>query len=473
MGLLRLPAYLKTLDHPCLLLDNGDILQGHVLLDVARDQNQPFPVAPLMNACGYQAMTLGNHDFNYGQAFLNTFVKALDFPVLCANLVDDHDQPIFQSHLIHTIGDMKIGIIGLTTQYIPNWEKPEHIQGYHFKDPVLTAQTLVPKLKQKTDLVVVLYHGGFEADLTTKQPIGRPTLENQGVALSKIKGIDILLTGHQHLPTVFNGTPVILQTPANATHIGVVGVEISSTGDKYFEGALIPLDHPVDETLYHTLKPLEDTMIQWLDRPVATAPRDYLITDPLSARKEPHPLFNWVNFHQLKLTGADLSVTALPNEAPGFKASISIRDIAANFVYPNTIVVLEVTGQIILDALEQTAQYFALDAGNIVINKDYLYPKIEHYNYDVYFPLDVIVDLTQPKRNKVIAIFKGEPLNPTQTYTLSLTNYRASGGGDYHMFKNAKILKEYDVSLFDLVYKALHDEKTFNPVNSTPIQFKY
>ena len=468
MGLLRLPAYLKTLKHPYLLLDNGDILQGHVLLDVARLQKDPFPVAPVMNAIGYQAMTLGNHDFNFGQPFLNTFVSALDFPVLCANIVDDQDKLVFKPYLIHTLGAIKIGIVGLTTQYIPNWEKPEHIQGYHFKDPVTVAQHLIPTLKETTDLIVVLYHGGFEEDLTTHQPIGRPTVENQGFALSKIEGIDILLTGHQHLPTVHNATPVILQTPANATHIGVVDVEIYPSGEKQIKGSLVPLDTPVDETLYKKIKPLEDTMIEWLDRPVATASVDYLITDPLTARMTPHPLFNWVNDHQLKWTGADLSATALPNEAPGFKTSISIRDIAANFVYPNTLVVLEVTGQAILDALEQTAGYFDTKDGHVIINKAFLYPKEEHYNYDVYFPLEIQINLSKPNKNKVSALFKGQPLNPNQHYTLALSSYRASGGGDYDMFKSARIIKEYDISLFNWVVEILREEKTFEPVQAPP-----
>ena len=469
-GLLRLPAYLKSLDHPYLLLDNGDVLQGHVLLDVARSQNlDQFPVASLMNACGYQAMTLGNHDFNYGQPFLKSFVKSLDFPVLCANLVDDEDHPIFESYLIHQIGAIKIGILGLTTQYVPEWEKPEHIKGYHFKDPVTVAKNIIPTLKKDVDLLIVLYHGGFEKDLITHQPIGRATLENQGIALSKIAGIDILLTGHQHLKTVHNQTPIILQTPANATEIGVITVDITLSS-KTLKGALVPLDGPIDEVLYQTLKPLEEAMIKWLDRPVATADDDYLINDPFEARLNTHPLFNWVNHQQLKLTGADFSATALPNDAPGFSKSISVRDIAANFVYPNTIVKLEVTGQMILDAIMQSSLYFHLENETITINKAFIYPKVEHYNYDVYAPLNIEIHCHKLDKDRIKVSYQGKPLDPFKTYTLALPSYRAAGGGDYQMFKEATIIKEYDVSIFDLVFKALKEEKVFKPVPSQAIK---
>jgi 2',3'-cyclic-nucleotide 2'-phosphodiesterase / 3'-nucleotidase len=472
MGLVRLPAYLKTFDHPTLLLDNGDVLQGSVLLDYARQNHHDFPVAPVMNHLNYQAMTLGNHDFNYGLDFLTSFTEFLHFPVLCANVVNNQGHPVFKTHEIFEIDDLKIGVMGLITQYVPVWEKPEHIQGLSFIDPVITATELVKSLRPKVDILIALYHGGFEKDPVTFQPIGRSTLENQGVALSQVPGIDVLLTGHQHLPTALNHKPAILQTPAGATHVGRVTLTLEDKTIIHQEVALDPLDTPIDESLLSMLRPLEEAVETWLDKPLATSEIDLSITDPLKARLTPHPLFHWMNQIQRSVTGAMLSAAALPNEPVGFKKIITIRDVAANFVYPNTLVVLEVTGQMIQDALEQTTSYFALEDDQITINQAFLYPKIEHYNYDVYDPLDITVDILKPLGSRVTALYENKPLDLIKTYTLVLTNYRASGGGDYLMFKDANVIKEYDQPLFDIFFNHLKHHQKFKVTPSSSITVK-
>lgn len=472
MGLVRLPAYLKSFDHPTLLLDNGDVLQGSVLLDYARQNNHDFPVAPVMNHLKYQAMTLGNHDFNYGLDFLTSFKDALQFPILCANLVNAQGHPVFKTHEIFEIENIKVGVIGFITQYVPVWEKPEHIKGLTFKDPVLTAKDLVKTLRPEVDILIALYHGGFEKDPVTFQTIGRSTLENQGVALSQVPGIDVLCTGHQHLSTALNQKPAILQTPAGATHVGRVTLTIEDKRIIHQEVALDPLDTPIDEPLLTMLRPLEKAVESWLDEPLATSEIDLTITDPLKARLTPHPLFHWMNQIQRSVTGAMLSAAALPNEPVGFKKRITIRDVAANFVYPNTLVVLEVTGQMIQDALEQTTSYFALEDDQITISQAFLYPKIEHYNYDVYDPLDITVDILKPLGARVTALYENKPLDFKKAYTLVLTNYRASGGGDYMMFKDAKVIKEYDQPLFDIFFNHLKMKKTFKVTPTSVITVK-
>src|SRR5699024_616973 len=94
---------------------------------------------------------------------------------------------------------LRVGILGLTTKYIPNWEKEDHIKGMQFDDPVQTAEKWVKVLKEeeKVDVVVVAYHGGFERDLDTGEPSEVLTGENQGYQLCmEVDGIDVLLTGH-------------------------------------------------------------------------------------------------------------------------------------------------------------------------------------------------------------------------------------------------------------------------------------
>ncbi|WP_248510529.1 metallophosphoesterase, partial [Sporosarcina sp. NCCP-2222] len=116
-----------------LLIDNGDLIQGTPLayhaIKMAGDR--PNPIIQAANALGYHAAVFGNHEFNYGTDVLKQIVKQADFPWLSANLLDEKTgEPYFgQPYTIQTVGGVRVGIIGLTTPYIPNWEEPAHIAG--------------------------------------------------------------------------------------------------------------------------------------------------------------------------------------------------------------------------------------------------------------------------------------------------------------------------------------------------------
>ena len=124
-----------------------------------------------------------------------------------------------------------MGILGLTTQYIPNWEQPHHIEGLRFEDAVVTAKKWVKTLKdeEKVDIVVVSYHGGFERDLETGEPTETLTGENQGYQLCmEVEGIDVLLTGHQHRQiagNMINGV-IVVQPGKDGIALGKVTLQL-------------------------------------------------------------------------------------------------------------------------------------------------------------------------------------------------------------------------------------------------------
>ena len=460
-GLVRLKSALETLEGPTLLLDNGDILQGSVLLDYQRQHPKSFdhPVVTAMTHLPYAAMTLGNHDFNYGQDYLHHVLDQLKIPVVCANVKTTHGERVFDPYIMKEIADIKVAIIGAITHYVPVWEKPEHIEGLVFEDALSAVKETVLEVKDQADLVVVLYHGGFERDLSTGEPIGRATSENQGYQMAQLEGVDLLLCGHQHLPTVkeLKDGPLVLQPPANATHVGVATLE--KQANRWLKtGQLLPLNTPIDSHLNDALSPLEEATQAWLDTPVATSAINLEINDPFTARKDNHPLFQWIHSLQLEITGADLSIASLPNDAPGFKETIHLRDVAANFVYPNTLIVLKMTGEAILAAIRQSVNYVKRQENTFVINEAFIYPKVEHYNYDSYYPLDLDVIYNHAGEFTLKTSLHGNPIDPHKSYTVVLNNYRAAGGGDYTMFKDATLLKEYDASMFDLAVSRLEKD---------------
>jgi 2',3'-cyclic-nucleotide 2'-phosphodiesterase / 3'-nucleotidase len=463
-GISRLSSFLESIDSPCLLLDNGDFMQGSPLLDYTRKNHLPDPVAKTFNALGVQYVNLGNHDFNYGLRKLASFQSAFHGKILCANIHKD-GKPAFQTHAIHEIDGIRVAIIGVTTEFTPFWEKPENLDGMRFLDAVETTRKIITEhnLKQTCDLIVVMYHGGFTKSIMTDQDLGTQSIENKGYDLFQIDEIDVLLTGHQHIAqAIERNNRVALQTSHNAKDVGFVQVQFDECRNKLIHASIVPLvshepDHRIESLLESEIKQTNN----YLSQSIGVTNNDMSIQSPLDCRIRKHPLFQLVNQIQLVYTGSDISLTSLPNETHGFPHDITLNDIAANFPFENDLVVLEVTGAILKDTLEQNAKYFAKTKGVIHVNPAFLYPKVEHYNYDVYDGIDYIIDVSLPIGKRVISIkYQNEEIKPDAVFTLALNSYRAIGSGGFDGFKQAKRISTYPVSYFDLVKTYLEE----NPI---------
>jgi 2',3'-cyclic-nucleotide 2'-phosphodiesterase/3'-nucleotidase len=142
---------------------------------------------------------------------------------------------------------------------------------------------------------------------------------------------------------------------------------------------------------------------------------------------------------------------------PGLRPEVTMRDIASTFIYPNSLCVLEIDGAVLRAALEKTAEYFALgEDGSIVINPSHFRPKIEHYNYDIFAGIEYCINVSRPKGARVREVrFRGEPVRDDQVFTIALNNYRAGGGGQYDMFRDAKMVKEITSTTADIVVEYL------------------
>jgi 2',3'-cyclic-nucleotide 2'-phosphodiesterase/3'-nucleotidase len=156
----------------------------------------------------------------------------------------------------------------------------------------------------------------------------------------------------------------------------------------------------------------------------------------------------------MEATGAQLSNTAmLSEEARGFGSHITVRDVLSNFIYPNTLTVLELSGQDIREALEQTARYFEVNAsGEVAVNPAYMEPKPQHYNYDMWAGLEYELDISQPVGSRVVKLEReGKPMDMDGTYSVVMNSYRAAGGGDYAMYPGKKALHEGATDMAALV----------------------
>ncbi|CAM3368033.1 MULTISPECIES: bifunctional UDP-sugar hydrolase/5'-nucleotidase [Brevibacillus] len=450
-----------------LLIDSGDLIQGTPLAyhHARICPEKPNPMIRCLNQLGYDAAVLGNHEFNYGMPFLQKAIAESRFSWFSANLTDSTGNPFFGDAywIKHFPSGLKVGVLGLTTAYIPNWEHPEHIAGICFHDPVQTARKWVPVLREqeKVDIVVVAYHGGLEKDEKTGEATEALTKENQGYELCEaVEGIDVLLTGHQHrkLAATICGVSVV-QPGHEGRALGKVMLTLQAceTGwevvDKQAQLVSVEGVEP-DPDIIELAAEYEGQTQMWLDQPIGYIEGDMRIVDSMAVRLKEHPFIEWINRVQMEVSGAAISNTALfDNASAGLPESVTMRDIVSNYIYPNTLKVLRVTGQDIKDALEQSAAYFALDEnGQIVVSPDFLYPKPQHYNYDMWEGICYQIHVAKPIGHRIVGLtYDGMPLDREAKYEVVMNHYRAGGGGNYAMFQGKPVVREITTEVAELL----------------------
>lgn len=457
-----------------LFIDNGDLLQGtpFAYYHACLDRDSEHPIVKLMNRLRLDAFVPGNHEFNYGLDFLARARSQSSYPWLSANIISTQTgEPYFGCpYRIFTFPNgARIGLLGLTTQFIPNWEQPPHIEGLSFESAVTAAERWVPYLREQEGVhaVIVSYHGGFERDLETGEESEDQTGENEGWSLcQEVEGIDVLLTGHQHrqIDGVYISNTLVVQPGYQGSCLAEVELILSrSTNAHWVVQALQAKLHDangraVNSSLTQLMHTYEQNTQLWLDQPLCKVEGEMRVIDHREARLCEHPLVELINRIQMEVTGTEISNTALfDNEATGFGPRVSMREVTANYPYPNTLRVLRLSGADIREALEWTARYFApYDGNRIEADPSYLYPKPQHYNYDMWEGIEYKINVSKPLGSRIEGLsYKGRPLDLNVEYEVVMNHYRASGGGNYRMLRNKQIIREVTVDMTELIAEYL------------------
>lgn len=466
MGIARISSLIKQFKatHDVVYIDNGDALQGTPLLTYINQHNlKPHKLSEVFAVCGASYYNLGNHDFNYGLDVLFNFMDSMAAHCLTSNVLY-HGKPLGQSSIL-TKNGVKYGLIGVVTDYIPNWEKAEHIENMTFLDVVETVQHEKDKLIDKVDKIIVIYHGGIEKDLLTHEPTERYTKENVGYQLATMDGVDVLFSGHQHRSiNTQTSQALALQCSNNATELMQVDVNPS---DQSLTGELVHLEGVImDPAIIDVAQQTEAQTQIWLDQPIGSLTEDLIIHDQEDARIHKHKLVSFINHVQLEATGADLSATSLFNNARGLAKTITMRDLVSTYIYPNTLVVKRMSGKQIRSMLEQCAYYFIINKDNkIAINPTYETPKPQHFNYDMVDGLEYTIKVSNPIGKRITTCtYKGEAVTDDQLFSVAMNNYRAVGGGDFQMVAEAETIQDTNKDMVDLLaeYIRLHSPVSIN-----------
>lgn len=463
---------IRTQGRPVLLLDSGDTIQGtpmQALVAGAGAGDGTDPTIRAMNLLGYDAMAVGNHEFDFGLERLNRARREARFPWLSANIVDGKGAPAFQPYLVKTVAGVRVGILGLTTPNVPSWEPPDHIAGLRFEDTVETARRLVAVLRgrERCDLVIVLTHQGFERDPATGADRGSGD-ENQAYAIAtRVEGIDLLLTGHTH--TVIEprrlGNAWISQPGRFGNVLTRFDVTLSRSHGRWkideISGRNLPMKAvPPDSKIAAAAAPEHGRAMEVLARPVATLEAPVAASD---ARVADTGLLDWLHSVQRREGKADLSFASLlPGSLPAWNAGpLTVRQVWAFYPYENALVTVRATGRQVREALEDAARCIsglALQDGAPVWKRN---PAVWGYNCDTAEGVEYAIDPTRPEGRRVLFVRReGRNVGDDESFTVAINSYRASGGGGYPVWKSCPRVSTAAQPLRDLLLDDARARKT-------------
>ncbi|WP_104116899.1 bifunctional UDP-sugar hydrolase/5'-nucleotidase [Arthrobacter sp. B1805] len=482
-----------------LLIDNGDTIQGTSLTDYyanvesVTDTGETHPMAAAMNAMGYDATTLGNHEFNYGLPLLRTYEEQLDFPLLGANVKDwETGADAFTPYVLKTVKlkgqkPIRVGILGLTTPGSAIWDK-NNVEGeLRFLGMVEQAQKYVPEMKAAgADVVVVSSHSGPSG--TSSYGGGLPIENASTLIAEQVPGIDAILAGHEHqeIPERFvtnkqTGDQVLLTEPKNwGQRLSVMDFELTKVRGQWdvisANSELLNTNTvAADPKISAIAAEQHQRVIDYVNTPIGTA------TETMSAaesRIRDTAVMDFVNTVQAEAVDKALEGTAnadlpvLSIVAPFNRAAVipqgpvTIRDMAGLYVFPNTLFGVEMTGGQVKDYLEYSAKYFYQSAPGAPVDPTALTNAAgtPDYNYDMMSGVSYDIDISKPVGQRITNLsYNGAPIDTAQRFAVATNNYRQSGGGNFPHIATAPVLVNQTTEIRQLLIDYLIAEGTIDP----------
>jgi 2',3'-cyclic-nucleotide 2'-phosphodiesterase/3'-nucleotidase len=417
---------LRAANGNTVLVDCGDATQGEPINYVwsRLNRNLPEPSMAIMNSLGYNAMVVGDHEFASGLERLRAIEEQAQFPWLAANVVFAADgRRVFTPYVKLDVGGVQVAILGLAAVPAGPAAQGELV----FQDPVATAKALIPLLrdKEKVDMVIVALHGGLG-----KEPCADP--ENQALCLAaQVPGIDLILAGrsHRQVSIEAHGVP-ILQAGVNGQALGVGDFLFHKDrkGKWELQTRHVRILQPGTEA---------DPQVLELTAPLREATETYLNTfatnlgtdlDGRWSRMEDTALMHLLHTVARHASGAQ--ITALPT--PGARIFIakgvtSVRQFYALAPSDSRIARIRVTGRQLRAYLEQAARFY-----NFSHNPELFAKGVEPEDFDTLDGCVYTLDISRPPGTRVVELkVQGQPVKDDQTFTLGLPASRLAGAGGY------------------------------------------
>ncbi len=390
---------------PSLFLSAGDMIQGNNWANLVQGES----VIEWMNEMRFDAMVLGNHEFDFGQEVLRKRISESSFPVLGANVVGLNH--LIKPFVIEDLAGVKIGIIGVVAEETPTTTHPRNVAGLKFISPVETVRKYVGELKPQVDLVVLLSHIGYPADRDLAQ---------------RVKGIDVIVGGHSHTKIakpVRLGNTLIVQSWEHEKALGVLDLTLEDGKVIGYEGRLEeikPEKGKEDQATLAIVKKYQERVGSVLDERIGVAEVDL---DGENVRKKETNLGDLVADIMRRVSRADVTLI----NGGGIRTSIRkgevrVKDVYAALPFDSYIVSIRLTGRQVRKALEHGV--------SAVENGEGRFPQVSGMTFKY--------SQSEKQGSRIKEVFvEGAPIRLDQEYLVATNDFLAAGGDGYRAFGEA------------------------------------
>ncbi|MFG3712701.1 bifunctional metallophosphatase/5'-nucleotidase [Micromonospora sp. NPDC047730] len=463
-----------------LVLDAGDTIQGTPLATFYAKQEPitttgaTHPMANAMNVLGYDAVTLGNHEFNYGLPLLAKWISQLGFPALAANAVNvATGKPAFLPFVIKKVSvgfaapPLRVGILGLTNPGSAIWDKANVEGRLRFDDMIATAAKYVPIMRERgADIVLISAHGGDSG--TSSYGPELPNENPTALIAEQVPGIDAILFGHAHaevaekfVTNARTGEQVLLTEPSKwGQRLSRMDFTLARERGRWKitkkTAALLNTNTVVeDPAVLAAVRAQHQKTVAYVNQVVA---RSTVELSAAESRYKDTPILDFINHVQTEVVGqalAGTSYAALPvlsiaapfSRTAVFPAGdVKIRDVAGLYVFDNTLEAVVLSGAEVRAYLEYSAKYFRTLAPGAPVDPETISdPAVPDYNYDVFSGLEYDIDISRPvgqRLTRLVLPGTDTPVADNAQFVVAVNNYRRSGGGNFPGIVKTQVYNE-------------------------------
>lgn len=444
-GMARLYTYIQQVraENPnTLLIDNGDTIQGTILSDdiYNKQESGDHPIISAMNFMGYDAMTLGNHEFNFGLKLVDRIAQQATFPVLSANTTYKENGELFVGdYTIVEKDGVKVAVIGVTTPNIPIWDG-EKVDALSFEAMSTAVTRCINAIGDQADVIVVSAHAGLAAEFDEDN--GSDSAQK---ILDENPQIDVLMVGHYHIVVNETQNNTVIGGPRNLGR-DLVRFDLKLDDSNNVVSSTVDVVDMAEVQPNSELRALpivaeaQEKTIQFIQggtsedgtpgEPLGTTTAKFQPVNEIATLPEGKlrdtAVMDLINKIQLENSGADVSAAALFKDTSDLpEGSLNYGNIFDIYKFDNTLYRVNVTGAELKAYMEWSAEcYNQWVEGDINISFDPEYPG---YLYDMFSGVDYEINLSKPKGQRIENVmFKGAPLADDQVLSLAVNNYRYS-----------------------------------------------